>query len=112
MNEIKFNDEKKIKNFGKPYIVAEMNTSHFGKIENAKEMVLQQKNQVVTVLNFNLGQHKVYIQKRIMMRIQSPKDLLRAFLLMRCNLKNYQITVKVLGFLLLQLPIRKKRLIF
>ena len=43
MNEIKFNDEKKIKNFGKPYIVAEMNTSHFGKIENAKEMVLAAK---------------------------------------------------------------------
>tara|TARA_B100000427_G_scaffold327155_1_gene337287 strand:+ start:11776 stop:12807 length:1032 start_codon:yes stop_codon:yes gene_type:complete len=41
MKKIIFNDKKQIKNFGKPYIVAEMNTSHFGKIENAKEMILK-----------------------------------------------------------------------
>ncbi len=43
MKSVILNDGTKLTNFGKPYIVAEMNTSHFGKIENAKEMILEAK---------------------------------------------------------------------
>tara|TARA_Y100000768_G_scaffold388461_1_gene384496 strand:- start:1243 stop:2274 length:1032 start_codon:yes stop_codon:yes gene_type:complete len=43
MKSVILNDGAKLTNFGKPYIVAEMNTSHFGKIENAKEMILEAK---------------------------------------------------------------------
>tara|TARA_B100000575_G_C23064530_1_gene612900 strand:- start:99 stop:1130 length:1032 start_codon:yes stop_codon:yes gene_type:complete len=43
MKSVILNDGAKLTNFGKPYIVAEMNTSHFGKIENAKEMILKAK---------------------------------------------------------------------
>jgi sialic acid synthase SpsE len=39
MSSIKLNDSSILSDFGKPYIVAEINTSHFGKIEKAIEMV-------------------------------------------------------------------------
>lgn len=44
MNKINLNDSNELRNFGNPYIVAEMNTSHFGKIDNAKEMIHEAKN--------------------------------------------------------------------
>jgi N-acetylneuraminate synthase len=40
MKKIILNDSNELTNFGVPYIVAEMNTSHFGKIENAKDMII------------------------------------------------------------------------
>ena len=43
MSKIILNDSYELKNFGKPYIVAEMNTSHFGKIETAKKMIDEAK---------------------------------------------------------------------
>jgi sialic acid synthase SpsE len=44
MNEIYFNSSRKIGNFQLPYIVAELNTSHFGDIERAKEMIQAAKD--------------------------------------------------------------------
>ena len=40
---IKLNDNCKIGEFQKPYIVAELNTSHFGNISIAKKMILKAK---------------------------------------------------------------------
>ena len=40
---IKLNDNCKIGDFQKPYIVAELNTSHFGNISIAKKMILKAK---------------------------------------------------------------------
>jgi sialic acid synthase SpsE len=37
MSKIQLNDSTYLEAFSKPYIVAEMNTSHFGKIETAKK---------------------------------------------------------------------------
>lgn len=42
--EIKFDDGHRIKNFGKPYFVAELNTSHFGNIDIAKSMIDEAKS--------------------------------------------------------------------
>ncbi len=39
MGNIILNDGYLLSDFGKPYIVAEMNTSHFGKLETAKTMI-------------------------------------------------------------------------
>lgn len=39
MNTIQFNDKKAISDFSKPYIVAEVNTSHFGSLDIAKKMI-------------------------------------------------------------------------
>ena len=44
MSSIKLNDSAVLKNFGKPYIVAEMNTSHFGNLDIAKKMIYEAKN--------------------------------------------------------------------
>ena len=35
----------KIQNFNKPFIVAEINTSHFGNIDTAKEMIREANQQ-------------------------------------------------------------------
>jgi N-acetylneuraminate synthase len=43
MAQIKFNDNAIIEDYAKPYFVAEMNTSHFGKIDTAKEMIIEAK---------------------------------------------------------------------
>ena len=40
---IKLNDGRKIGDLQKPYIVAELNTSHFGNILIAKKMILKAK---------------------------------------------------------------------
>ena len=41
--EFKLNNGMVLSDFGKPYIVAELNTSHMGKIDNAKEMISKAK---------------------------------------------------------------------
>jgi len=40
---MKLNNGVVIENYGKPYFIAELNTSHFGKVETAKEMILAAK---------------------------------------------------------------------
>jgi sialic acid synthase SpsE len=40
---VKLNDGFEISNYGSPYFVAELNTSHFGDIEVAKKMILKAK---------------------------------------------------------------------
>ena len=42
--QIQFDDGYKIKNFGKPYFIAELNTSHFGDVEIAKSMIDEAKS--------------------------------------------------------------------
>lgn len=39
MNGIKFNDGKVIKNYGRPYMIAEVNSSHNGNVDVAKKMI-------------------------------------------------------------------------
>lgn len=41
---MKLNDEVIIENFGKPYFIAEFNTSHFGSLDVAKQMIDAAKN--------------------------------------------------------------------
>jgi N-acetylneuraminate synthase len=36
---VKLNNDTEIENYGKPYFIAELNTSHFGNIETAKQMI-------------------------------------------------------------------------
>jgi sialic acid synthase SpsE len=52
MSTIKLNDASELSNFGKPYVIAEMNTSHFGKIETAKEMIQEAKNSGCNCVKF------------------------------------------------------------
>ncbi len=44
MSEIKLNNGRIIGDFLKPYIIAELNTSHFGKLDVAKEMISAAKD--------------------------------------------------------------------
>lgn len=44
MSKILLNDSTQLEAFCKPYVVAEMNTSHFGKIETAKNMIVEAKD--------------------------------------------------------------------
>lgn len=40
---MKLNNGVVIENYGKPYFIAELNTSHFGKVDTAKEMIVAAK---------------------------------------------------------------------
>ena len=43
MADVEFRNSRKIGDFESPYFIAEVNTSHFGNIETAKEMILKAK---------------------------------------------------------------------
>lgn len=43
MATIRLRDNTELSDFGRPYIVAELNTSHFGSVETAKQMILRAK---------------------------------------------------------------------
>ena len=60
---------KKIGDYLNPYLVAEVNTSHFGDLNIAKKMLDKLKEIDVTVQNFNPGLLKVYILKLIIKKI-------------------------------------------
>ena len=49
---MKLNNGIEIKNFGKPYFIAELNSSHFGDINKAKEMIIEAKNAGVDCVKF------------------------------------------------------------
>ncbi len=44
MASIRFNDGFEVSNFGVPYFIAELNSSHNGSLETAKKMILEAKN--------------------------------------------------------------------
>ena len=44
MSQIELNNGRVIGDYLKPYIIAELNTSHFGKLELAKEMISAAKD--------------------------------------------------------------------
>jgi len=52
MAKINFKNSIEISDFGKPYFVAEMNTSHFGNIETAKKMIEEAKNSNCNCVKF------------------------------------------------------------
>lgn len=49
---MKFNDGREIVNYGKPYFIAELNSSHFGDITKAKEMISEAKNSGIDCVKF------------------------------------------------------------
>ena len=49
---IKLNDNRKIGDFHKPYIVAELNTSHFGNISIANKFQISTKKSTFSVEHF------------------------------------------------------------
>ena len=73
--EIILNNNRKIGDKFAPYFIAEVNTSHFGDIEKAKDLIDAVKKLVLIVLNFNLGQLKVYIALIFTKKTQWLKDL-------------------------------------
>jgi len=49
---MKLNNGVEIKNYGKPYFIAELNTSHFGDLEIAKDMIASAKDAGVDCVKF------------------------------------------------------------
>ena len=52
MDSIRLKNNRTIKNFGEPYFVAELNTSHFGSVDTAMEMIRQAKDIGVDCVKF------------------------------------------------------------
>ena len=112
MNEIKFNDEKKIKNFGKPYIVAEMNTSHFGKIENAKEMVLAAKESGCDCVKFQSWTTQSLYSKTYYDENPIAKRFVKGFSFDEMQLKELSDYCKSIGISFASTPYSKEEVDF
>jgi len=97
MKEILLNDNNKLINYGKPYVVAELNTSHFGDIGIAKTMIDEAKNAGCNCVKFqswneNTLYSKTYydenpIAKRFVKKFSFSKEELLT-LSNYCNKKN------------------------
>jgi sialic acid synthase SpsE len=61
---IKLNDNHKIGDFQKPYIVAELNTSHFGNISIAKKMILKAKESGCDCVKLQSWSSDTFISKK------------------------------------------------
>ena len=109
MASIRLSDSTVIGDFNRPYVVAEINTSHSGSMEIAKEMICEARKQAVTALNFNPGLRRLCTQRRIMMRIQSRNECLRNFPFPRRSWQKLLSTVISVEFLFPLRPIRGQK---
>ncbi len=87
MSKIKFNDGFEVSNYGKPYFIAEVNSSHNGSVERAKEMILAAKETGCNCVKFQswtpdtLYSRSYYdanpIAKRMVAKFSMSEDELR-----------------------------------
>ena len=52
MNSLKLNNNKIIEEYGVPYIIAELNSSHFGDLDIAKQMIKSAKSSGADCVKF------------------------------------------------------------
>ena len=81
---MKFNDGKLIENYGRPYIIAEVNTSHFGDI-GAKEMIQEIKKAGCDCVKFQSGSHIHFMLRVILKRIPFQRDSSKSFQWMKVS---------------------------
>ena len=112
MNEIKFNDEKKIKNFGKPYIVAEMNTSHFGKLKMQKKMVLAAKESGCDCVKFQSWTTQSLYSKTYYDENPIAKRFVKGFSFDEMQLKELSDYCKSIGISFASTPYSKEEVDF
>ena len=94
---IKLNDGRKIGDFQKPYIVAELNTSHFGNILLAKKMILKAKQSGCDCVKFQSWSSGTLYSKNFLEKNLISKKFFDKYSLDNIQLKKLAIYSKKIG---------------
>ena len=87
-NQIKFNNGKNIKDYGKPYFIAEVNSSHFGDIETAKKMIQSAKESGADCVKFQSWSSETLYSKTFYEKNPIAKRFVKKFSFSEDDLKN------------------------
>jgi len=90
-NQIKFNNGKNIKDYGKPYFIAEVNSSHFGDIETAKKMIQSAKESGADCVKFQSWSSETLYSKIFYEKNPIAKRFVKKFSFSENDLKNLSI---------------------
>lgn len=75
VSDCQFRDGHIVSDYGRPYFVAEVNSSHNGNVEIARKMIDAAAAIGCDCVSSSRGRRGVYIQQRIMRTIRSQSDL-------------------------------------
>jgi sialic acid synthase SpsE len=87
-NKIKFNNGKEIKDYGKPYFIAEVNSSHFGDIETAKKMVQSAQESGADCVKFQSWSSETLYSKTFYEKNPIAKRFIKKFSFSEDDIKN------------------------
>ena len=94
---IKLNDNCKIGDMQKPYIVAELNTSHFGNISIAKKMILRAKKSGCNCVKLQSWKSETLYSKNFLKKNPISKKFFDKYSLNNSQLKKLSIYAKKIG---------------
>ena len=94
---IKLNDNRKIGDFYRPYIVAELNTSHFGNISIAKKMILKAKESGCDCVKLQSWKSETLYSKNFLDKNSISKKFFDKYSLNNTQLKKLAIYANKIG---------------
>jgi sialic acid synthase SpsE len=94
MRFIRLNDNRRIGDFHKPYIIAELNTSHFGDISIAKKMILKAKEAGCDCVKFQSWKSDTLYSKSFFDKNPISKKFFDKYSLCNIELKKLAIFAK------------------
>ncbi|MDB9768465.1 N-acetylneuraminate synthase family protein [Candidatus Pelagibacter ubique] len=94
---VKFNDNQKVGDYYKPYIVAELNTSHFGNTSIAKKMILKAKESGCDCIKLQSWKSGTLYSKDFFDKNPISKKFLDKYSLNNSQLKELAIYAKKIG---------------
>jgi sialic acid synthase SpsE len=109
---IKLNDNCKIGDFHKPYIVAELNTSHFGNISIAKNMILRAKESGCDCVKLQSWSSDTLYTKKFFNKNPISKKFFDKYALNNKQLKKLALYSKKIGISFSSTPYSEKEVNF
>jgi sialic acid synthase SpsE len=112
MARIQLNDKRILEDFGIPYIVAEMNTSHFGNIDNAKHMIDEARNAGCDCVKFQSWTTQSLYSKTYYDKNPIAKRFVKGFSFNELQLKELSDYCKSIGISFSSTPYSKEEVDF
>ena len=112
MARIELNDKEILEDFGVPYIVAEMNTSHFGNINTAKQMIDEAKQAGCNCVKFQSWTTESLYSKTYYDKNPIAKRFVKGFSFDEIQLKELSDYCKSIGISFSSTPYSKEEVDF
>lgn len=112
MARIELNDKEILEDFGVPYIVAEMNTSHFGNINTAKQMIYEAKQAGCNCVKFQSWTTESLYSKTYYDKNPIAKRFVKGFSFDEIQLKELSDYCKSIGISFSSTPYSKEEVDF